>query len=703
MKVSEQFIYLYLLISAFGWVIANSVADLSKEPGIAIVAARLAILFPLNFMSAFLTIASIFPQTIHKKKAIAANILNIGTVILTVLFALRLNSEQNISSFKIVENGPAEYSPGSFYTISLIYAIVILVTTLAHWIKNLRSYTRTQKLQILALIIALAIVYIFLGVGLTYFPVVGLLEYGPIAFISLGFLLYVTNQTFFVKAFFSDIRETIIRILTVTVIGLIVSIAAYNFILYNSYLNPLSVFLLSIVLFEIITFISNETIKVTQVGHERLRREILDFNSKTATIFKRELVLKELKNTLSSIFPSQEVTLEVSQKGKDPLSELCHKWWEVNGHTKPVTPEIVIDESYKTESDIQWIEKFLKLLIKKQVVLIIPINNDKTVIGLVKLSGANISLDLKEYSLIKLLTQNLSVSMSRAYLYSEVTRFNTRLEQKVKEQTKDINNKYEQLLEAQRRERDMIDIMGHELRTPISIVKLQFELLTKHLINSKIYFSIAEYVENINSAILREVRLINSLLGATKLDQNKLELNFEQANIVSILRESYEPHIHEINKKGLNFTFKSPKGSERWEVEVDRTRILEVFDNIINNAVKYTPKGDIKVELEKDDRYYIVTVSDTGLGISKDSLKHLGEKFYRADHERDNLVVKPGGTGLGVYVSIGIIKKHGGQFKVRSVLGKGSTFVLTIPIHQKNKANTSPQSLNIFERLGLKK
>lgn len=703
LKGSEQLLYLYLLLTVFGWIITNAVADLSKNYEIASTSARLAILFPLNFMSAFLGIASIFPQSINRKRSLFVNLILIGTILLTGVFAFGINSDNNLTAFKIVMDGPAEYAPGGFYSVSLLYAIIILITALTHWFGNIKNYTRTQRSQIFVLVTTLAIVYVSLGIGLTYFPAVGLIEYGPTAFISLGLLLYVTNQTFFIKAFLADIREDIVRILTIILLSILTTSAVYIFQRYQDEISTLGVVLSAITLLSILYLIGNEFIKSTQVGFERLKGQVLEFNSKTATIFERPKIKEELKKTLMSMFPRTEIKIEFTPNSKDPVTELTMKWWKENDSTEPITPEIVIDRSYSNKNFAPWLEKYFRTLIEKKIILIIPLLKDKGIFGLVKLSGGNISLESKEYELIQLLAQNASISISRADLYSEVTKFNLELEQKVRNQTKEINEKYELLLAAQQRERDMIDIMGHELRTPISIIRLQFELMIQKLKGSKLLSTLDNYINNISSAILREGRLINSLLGATKLDQNKLELSIETFKIVETLRESYEAHIHDINKKGLKFLFKTPKGAEAWEIEIDKTRMLEVFDNLISNAVKYTHEGEIQVELSKEKGSYIIEIKDSGVGISKEGLKHLGEKFYRADTAEKHLVTRPGGTGLGLYVSIGIVEKHGGKFDVQSEPGKGSVFTVKIPIKQKVKTAKRTQSLNVFEQLGLKK
>jgi signal transduction histidine kinase len=166
----------------------------------------------------------------------------------------------------------------------------------------------------------------------------------------------------------------------------------------------------------------------------------------------------------------------------------------------------------------------------------------------------------------------------------------------------------------------------------------------------------------------------------------------------------------------LKLTFK-PTKKVIPQVEADRTRIHEVIENLMSNAIKYTPKGKIEVwcDANKADKTILVYVKDTGIGISPKDKKMLFTKFGRirnhvSKKERMAQIVRPGGTGLGLYLVKGILRLHGGEIKVKSTLDEGSTFWFSLPIKHKiakkniiNPIFSEKGEKNVFRRLGLGK
>jgi len=152
------------------------------------------------------------------------------------------------------------------------------------------------------------------------------------------------------------------------------------------------------------------------------------------------------------------------------------------------------------------------------------------------------------------------------------------------------------------------------------------------------------------------------------------------------------------------------------EVFGDRIRLPEVVDNLLSNAVKYTQKGyvELTIDSDTDDKFIIVKVKDSGPGMPKEAIPHLGTKFFRVQQHLEKVhkdvekgstqIVRPGGTGLGLYVTFGLVKMMNGSVTVESELGKGSTFTIKIPkyLEQKEK-DFSKDSNDAFARLGLKK
>jgi len=307
------------------------------------------------------------------------------------------------------------------------------------------------------------------------------------------------------------------------------------------------------------------------------------------------------------------------------------------------------------------------------------------------------------------IVQNGNVAISRALLYNQLQSFNQTLQQKVDLQTKELQVKIVELQEARQKETDMIDIMGHELRTPATIVKLNASLLDKFdkEIDSDPQ-AYKRYVDRIKIAVENEIKLINTLLSSAKLEGDKIVIDPEEINI----REEIEMAIHgnEKEAKDKNLPIINNVDQNTPNVYADKARVVEVLNNLVSNGVKYTDTGSVTVSSTYNEVEVEITVADTGKGISKEDLPKLGQKFYRVSNYTESSdsgrvdIVRPGGTGLGLFVTFNLIRKMGGDVRVESELGKGSKFIFTLPRYNGQKDGFhKTQSNDMFEKLGLKK
>jgi len=161
-------------------------------------------------------------------------------------------------------------------------------------------------------------------------------------------------------------------------------------------------------------------------------------------------------------------------------------------------------------------------------------------------------------------------------------------------------------------------------------------------------------------------------------------------------------HGHEIDVEEKGIKFVSNVDPNTPNVYADRVRVVEILNNLISNAIKYTQQGQVTVTTKYDENFVTVIIQDTGKGIPKENLPKLGEKFYRIDNYLGSEIVRPGGTGLGLYVTFGLVRLMGGDIWVESEMDKGSTFTFTLPIYKGQEIGSSDSS-DMFEKLGLKK
>jgi signal transduction histidine kinase len=381
-------------------------------------------------------------------------------------------------------------------------------------------------------------------------------------------------------------------------------------------------------------------------------------------------------------------------------------YWDNQGHSTTITKDELSNKKDLSQQE----KRIFHFMEKDDIEVILPLNRKVHLNGVVVLGSKNSRnpFTVEDIKYLEALIINSSVAFSRSILYSQVKELNASLQQKVDLQTKELQKKVKQLEEARRKEADMIDIMGHELRTPMSIVKLNTDLLSnfsKNIPKRKEDFT--KYVKRIKGAVNTEIKLINTLLSSAKLEGNQIDLKPEKVDITEKIKMSLDAYEERVEKRDLVLRTEFEPNTP--SVYGDHARIVEILNNLIDNAVKYTEKGSVLVKTETEGDFVRTSVIDSGQGMSEDDLSRLGTKFFRTSNyissqESDDIeIVRPGGTGLGLYVTFNLVKQMGGEIDVKSELGKGSNFSFTLPKYNGQKQTNNHESKDMFERLGLKK
>jgi len=365
----------------------------------------------------------------------------------------------------------------------------------------------------------------------------------------------------------------------------------------------------------------------------------------------------------------------------------------------------------KAKKDTLELSKFVGLMEKNELQLLVPVYYKNKLLAILVFGRRDLNSTMyipEEIEFLESLSSVIGSSLMRARLYEEVDKFSTTLEAKVNEQTQKLKKQVEQLNDARRKENDLIDIMGHELRTPATIVKMNADLLTSWFLRIQDRIPLAKdkidfnnYLNRIKQSIDNEIKIINTLLASAKLEGDRLLLVKVPVNVINAIELSIEGHRAIVDQKKLKLHFGLPKDINKFPLAyADKGRFQEIIDNLISNAIKYTDKGSILISVKNDKEYIYVSVKDTGKGISKQDISQLGKKFFRTNQylgENENSatqLVRPGGTGLGLFVVYGLVKAHGGKLEVTSELGQGSEFSFNIPIA---KNAQSEQNKGIFQ------
>lgn len=232
-------------------------------------------------------------------------------------------------------------------------------------------------------------------------------------------------------------------------------------------------------------------------------------------------------------------------------------------------------------------------------------------------------------------------------------------------------------IEAERR--NFVSNVSHELRTPLTSISSYTEALIDGAWESP---DVApQFLKVIETETNRMLRMITDLLNLSRMDQMKLELNKEFINMNALLEHivnRFEMVIqnNELYRHKNYRILKDITNRDIW-VEIDPDKMTQVVDNILNNAIKYSPNGGrIIVRLMDTHNEMIISISDEGLGIPRKALTHVFERFYRVDKARSRQM---GGSGLGLAISKEVVQLHGGRIWATSQEGKGSTFYVSLP------------------------
>lgn len=226
------------------------------------------------------------------------------------------------------------------------------------------------------------------------------------------------------------------------------------------------------------------------------------------------------------------------------------------------------------------------------------------------------------------------------------------------------------LVEQQRK--DFVANVSHELKTPLSAIKLLSEsLLHQDQADVSIY---REFLKDIDSEVDRLNKIIENLLRLVDLGKNSLELDY-QVTYVNYLIENLIRSLKPLaDKKNISISFIE---NEKIQIKLDQIKIQQALTNIISNGIKYTPEGGkVRISLYSEYEDIVIKIEDNGIGIPKESLPHIFERFYRVDKARAR---STGGTGLGLSISQQIIGLHQGSIHVESELGKGTVFYIRLP------------------------
>lgn len=248
----------------------------------------------------------------------------------------------------------------------------------------------------------------------------------------------------------------------------------------------------------------------------------------------------------------------------------------------------------------------------------------------------------------------------------------------------------------EREQAEFISTASHEMRTPVASIEgylgLALNPATAHIDEKA-----RDFITKAHESAQHLGRLFQDLLDISKVEDGRMKNNPKIINVNEFLKDIFDGLATKANEKQLNYIFMPDiidEGKEKslqpiFYANIDPDHFREVVSNLIENAIKYTPSGEVVVNITGDDKQISVSVKDSGIGIPAEDIPHLFQKFYRVDNSDTREI---GGTGLGLYLSRRLAEAMSGNLRVESKYKEGSTFYLEIPRMSSSEAKQRLES-----------
>ena len=300
-----------------------------------------------------------------------------------------------------------------------------------------------------------------------------------------------------------------------------------------------------------------------------------------------------------------------------------------------------------------------------------------------KLSGDIYSS--QDIEILEILSKQLAVAVQNAKAYAEIQEFNQTLQARVDHATSRLRVANRHLKELDKTKDEFISMASHQLRTPLTTIKGYLSMMLEGDAG-KMSKTQSEFAGYAFGSSERMVNLISDLLNVSRLSAGRFIIQTKPTDMVGMIRDEVRQLENHAKAKHLKLIFDEPKEALPL-AEIDDNKTRQVVMNFIDNAIYYTPSGNVTVHLDQTGERVRLRVTDTGIGVPDEAKKKLFSKFYRADNAQS---VRPDGTGLGLYLARRVVEDQGGTILFESTIGKGSMFGFELPLQSPKTVNEAP-------------
>lgn len=639
----------------------------------------------------------------NKLLNIIFNLSTLALVFVTLLTPLISKDENIVGAAKTTEFG-------SLYILYVIHLLFFLGFCLFILFRKLWQSEGIVREQLKLISVAFLITVIFALTTNILLPFVfnnfNFQDLGPVATIAVSISIF----TSIVRYKFLDTKIIIGRILYFALVSIFTYSIFYALILFyetflggvytnQSYLAGIFISVIFVLSYNYINNVIRENIQSKIINPDfNPDKETANFNNMISTILNideineksLDFMLRVLKVKNAVLYIVNEDGFMIKAAKEDGIP--AETFQTIYATLKTIDSQEIIND------EIELYEKKDFGIFEDEIKTIYSINKANGIKYIGKLKAINnqsgacfiIDNDSETFSFTKIkflrsIIDLLSLSLGRAYLYKEVQKFNSTLQQKIDNATTELTSKNQQLEEALRKERDMLDILGHELRTPLSTSRNSLNIIDIYKKQGKLdEANLNHHLDIAKENLTREIKILETILSSSRIDNSRLQLNNEEVEANDVIEDSVLSYKEQAEKKGL--TIKTVLPTDKIYCYGDRSATQQIIDNLVSNAIKYTQKGSVTLETKLEGENVVFAVSDTGEGIPANEIPNLGKKFYRINPYLesdgkigDRQIVRPGGTGIGLYVVFKLAAMMNGTISVASEVGKGSTFTVKLP------------------------
>lgn len=309
--------------------------------------------------------------------------------------------------------------------------------------------------------------------------------------------------------------------------------------------------------------------------------------------------------------------------------------------------------------------------------VIVPLVIKNKLVGLMVL-GRKKSGDMynnEDVRVLKIMGSQAAIAIENSLLYEEMKDFNKKLEQEVKISTFHLRVANDKLRKLDEAKSEFISIASHQLRTPLTVIKGYVSMILGGSFGD-ISGDCKESLSKVYASNERLINLVEDLLDISRMEAGSMQFNFEKNTIDSVTDSVIDELTIRAKQKKLKLLYKKPK--TMLNVMVDKEKLSQVVMNLVENSIKYTSDGYVSVEIKNNKDTVEVSVSDSGMGIKREYMSTIFNKFSRST---DSFLIDTEGTGLGLYIAKQIILAHKGNIWAESDgYQRGSKFCFQIPI-----------------------